>query len=369
MHRRLAGRLTGPVTKWFVLVVWLVVVAGAAGFASKLTEVQNNEAASWLPASAESTRALERIAPFQDPNAIPTVVVYERTSGLTRDDLAAAAAQTADFAALDGVSGEVVGPVPSADGQAAQSVVTFDFGAEGWNEMPAAADALRDLAAIDGVTIHIAGAGGQAADSAEAFAGIDGTLLLATLAVVVLILLLTYRSPVLWVLPIVSAVFALFTTEAVVYFLARYADLTVNGQSQGILTVLVIGAGTDYALLLVARYREELRRHEDRHVAMAVALHRATPAILASAATVSIGMLCLLAADMSSTAGLGPVNAIGVVITFLVMVTLLPALLVICGRWIFWPRRPGLGSVEPTAAACGPGSVGSSRRDRAGSGS
>ncbi len=208
---------------------------------------------------------------------------------------------------------------------------------------------MRSIAAIDGVTTHIAGAGGQAADSAEAFAGIDGTLLFASLGVVIVILLITYRSPTLWLLPIVSAMFALFTSQAVIYFLAKYADLTVNGQSQGILTVLVVGAGTDYALLLVARYREELRRHEDRHEAMAFALHRAAPAIFASAGTVVVGMLCLGLAEMNSTAGLGPVNAIGVTITLLVMVTLLPALLVICGRWIFWPKRPTFGSPEPTS--------------------
>jgi len=134
-----------------------------------------------------------------------------------------------------------------------------------------------------------------------------------------------------------------------VYLLAKNAGLTVNGQSQAILSILVIGAGTDYALLLVARYREELRRHEDRHEAMAFALHRAAPAILASAATVAVGMLCLSFADLNSTAGLGPVNAIGVAVTFLVMVTLLPALLVICGRWVFWPKRPSFGSPEPTS--------------------
>ena len=132
-----------------------------------------------------------------------------------------------------------------------------------------------------------------------------------------------------------------------VYLLAKYADLTVNGQSQAILGILVIGAGTDYALLLVARYREELRRHEDRHEAMAFALHRAAPAILASAATVVVGMLCLVVADLNSTAGMGPVLAVGIAITFLVMVTLLPALLVIFGRWMFWPKRPAFGCVEP----------------------
>ena len=131
---------------------------------------------------------------------------------------------------------------------------------------------------------------------------------------VIVILLFTYRSPILWLLPVVSAGAALLVAQAVIYFLAKNFDLTVNGQSQGILTVLVFGAGTDYALLLVARYREELRRHEDRHEAMAFALHRAAPAIIASASTVILGMLCLLLAEMNSTAGLGPVSAIGIAV-------------------------------------------------------
>jgi putative drug exporter of the RND superfamily len=348
MHRQIAGKLTGRVTKWIVLFVWLCAFVGLGSFSSKLTEVQNNEAASWLPSSAESTRALEKLEPFQDPDAIPTVLVYEKKSGLTRDDLAAARTQVADIQALDGVLGEVVGPIPSADGQAAQTVVTFDLGKNGWEKMPDTADQLREIAAIDGVRVYVAGSGGQAADSYEAFAGIDSTLLLAALGVVIVILLFTYRSPVLWILPIFSVVVSLASSMGLVYFLAKYADLTVNGQSQAILSILVIGAGTDYALLLVARYREELRRHEDRHEAMAFALHRAAPAILASAATVAVGMLCLMFAEMSSTAGLGPVTAIGVGVTFLVMVTLLPALLVICGRWIFWPKRPAYRSPEPT---------------------
>ena len=348
MHRQVAGKLTGPVVKWVVLAFWVVVLAVSSGFAGKLIDVQNNEAASWLPASAESTRALDKLAPFQDPNDIPTVVVYVRDGGLTADDMAAIESQAAELQNMDGVVGEAVGPIVSQDGEVGQTIVTYNFGKNGWNDLPDTADEIRDIAVIEGVTVHLAGAGGQAADSAEAFAGIDGTLLLASLGVVILILLLTYRSPVLWVLPIVSAVFALFTSEAVIYFLAKYADLTVNGQSQAILTVLVIGAGTDYALLLVARYREELRRHEDRHEAMAFALHRAAPAIFASAATVVAGMLCLMLAEMNSTAGLGPVTAIGVTITLLVMVTLLPALLVICGRWVFWPKRPTFGSPEPT---------------------
>ena len=351
MHRQIAGRLTGPVTKWLVLGFWILVVVGATAFAgpfgSKLSNVQNNEASSWLPQNAESTRALDRLAAFQDPNALPTVVVYVRRSGLTPKDLAAMKAQTADFQRLHGVSGRVVGPIPSRDGQVAETLVTYDFGKDGWNAMPPAVKKLRAAAETPGVTVHIAGPGGQAADSAEAFSGIDSTLLYSTVIVVVAVLLLTYRSPVLWVLPVVSAATALTVSQSAVYALAKYADLTVNGQSQGILTVLVFGAGTDYALLLVARYREELRRHQDRHEAMAFGLHRATPAIIASGMTVVLGMLCLLVAEMSSTRGMGPVAAVGILVALAVMVTLLPALLVITGRWIFWPARPRFGSHEP----------------------
>ena len=364
MHRQIAGRLTGPATKWIVVILWIIVTAGASTFAAKLADEQNNEASSWLPESAESTRALEKLVAFQDPNAIPTLVVYEKESGLTDDDLAAIEEQAVELAGLDGVEEVVEGRRPpvvspataeqvgmagvSDDGQVAQTLVTFNFGADGWNALPDAADEVRSIAQLEGGEIYIAGAGGQAADSAEAFGGIDTTLLFSTLGVVIVILLVTYRSPVLWILPIFCAGVALFSSQALIYFLARYADLTVNGQSYAILTILVIGAGTDYALLLVARYREELRRHDDRHEAMAFALHRAAPAILASAATVVLGMLCLLLAEMNSTAGLGPVAAIGIGVTFLVMVTLLPALLVVCGRWVFWPKRPAFGSPEPT---------------------
>ncbi len=349
MHRQIAGALTGRVTKWLVVLFWIGAFAALGSFAGKLTEVQNNEASSWLPANAESTRALDRLAPFQDPNAIPTTVVYEKESGLTEQDLAALRSQAAELQAMDDVTGDVVGPIPSPDGQVAQTVVTYDLGANGWNLMPGIAEQIHDIASVDGGTVYVAGVGGQAVDAAEAFEGLDSTLLLAALGVVIILLLLTYRSPVLWILPILSVVVALSTSLGLIYFLAKYADLTVNGQSQAIVSILVIGAGTDYALLLVARYREELRRHRDRHEAMAFALHRATPAIIASGGTVIAGMLCLTLAEMNSTAGLGPVCAVGIAVGLLAMITLLPALLVIFGRWMFWPKRPSFGSSEPTS--------------------
>ena len=365
MHRQIAGALTGRVTKWIVLVAVLLLTGIMATFSAKLTSVQNNEASSWLPESAESTKVLEELSETVDPNDIPTLVVYHRDGGLTDDDLAQIEADGPELAKIDGVTEEGVltpaaaeaaaaqgAPVPtlvSEDGDVAYVYFVLNFGANGWNDIPEAADEIRDISTLDGGEVHLAGYGGQAADSAEAFEGIDTNLIFATLAVVIVILLFTYRSPILWLLPILCAVSANFIATGLVYLLAKYADLTVNGQSQAILSILVIGAGTDYALLLVARYREELRRHEDRHDAMAFALHRAAPAIFASAATVAVGMLCLSFADLNSTAGLGPVLAIGVAVTMLVMITLLPALLVICGRWVFWPKRPAFRSAEPTA--------------------
>jgi RND superfamily putative drug exporter len=347
---QVAGWITHRYLKFAVIVFWLVVVALLGPLAGKLTGAQDNDATSWLPASSESTEVLEVAGGFVSSNTIPAVIVYERPSGLTPDDLEAVAADAEEFGALGTLDGDVIGPIPSEDGEAVQIIVPLDLGSDGWN---LAADAVDDLRATaedgpDGLDVYVTGPAGSAADSSAAFEGIDGTLLYAAMAVVIVILLITYRSPILWILPVVSAGVALVVSQALIYLLADNYDLTVNAQSAGILTVLVFGAGTDYALLLVARYREELRKHGDRHEAMALALHRASPAIIASGATVAIGMLCLLFATMNSTAGLGPVAAVGVGVAVLVMLTLLPALLVTCGRWIFWPRTPRLGDDEPS---------------------
>src|SRR5689334_3488397 len=165
MHATFAGRLTGRISKWAVLVFWLIAFGVGGTFGSKLMDVQNNEASSWLPESAESTRALDRLTPFYDPDTIPTVVAYEKKGGLSPADVAAAKAQAREFASIKGVEGDVVGPVPSEDGKAMQTLVNFNFGANGWMKMPDTADKLRDIASIDGVTTYITGSGGQAADA------------------------------------------------------------------------------------------------------------------------------------------------------------------------------------------------------------
>jgi RND superfamily putative drug exporter len=347
---RLAALPCGKVSKWIVLALWIVAIAVSFGPASKLTGAQENDAVSWLPGKAESTEVLKATEQFSSPDEIPAVLVYERPDGITPADQQAVARHVTQYAELRDIDRDVIGPIPSEDGKALQVLVPINAGSGGWETIGERAADIRRVAADrpDGMSFHVTGPGGFAADSQEAFAGIDGKLLYSAAAVVIIILLLTYRSPVLWLLPLLSAGVALFSAQAVVYYLATEANLTVNAQSAGILTVLVFGAGTDYALLLVARYREELRRHEDRHEAMAFALHRSGPAIIASGSTVVAGMLCLLLASMNSTSGLGPVAAVGIVIALAAMLTLLPALLVICGRWVFWPLRPMYGSDDHT---------------------
>jgi len=352
MSRGVAERISGRTAKWVILVIWLAIMVFGGVVGSQLTDAQNNETSSWLPGDAESTLAIEQLSAFQSQDALTAAIVYERAGGLTPQDQEAAGADAAAIAELGGLVGQVQGPIPSEDGEALQTLATFDRGSDTFLLSPDVVDEVHEIAddGPEGLSVYVTGQLGNAADSAEAFEGIDGTLLIATVSIVIVLLLLTYRSPVLWILPILSAVTALLAAQGVIYLLVDNFGLTVNAQSAGILTVLVIGAGTDYALLLVARYREELRVHADRHEAMAEALHRAGPAMLASGGTVILGMLCLLAATMNSTQGLGPVAAIGVVVALLAMTTLLPALLVIVSRWVFWPVRPTFGSDEPTAS-------------------
>jgi putative drug exporter of the RND superfamily len=346
--RGIAGLVCGRWSKWAVLALWVAVVAVAGPLAGKLNSAQQNDASAWLPKDAESTRVIELAKRFTPSDTLPAVVVYELPGPVTRGDQARVAADAERFAGLDHVGGKVVGPIPASDGRALEVVVPVEMGSGGWNDVAPVVEEVRSIARSGGGSVHVTGPAGYATDFADVFSGFDATLLYITAAIVVVILLLTYRSPTLWLLPLTCVFVALTAAQAVIYLLARNGGLTVNGQSAFILTVLVFGAGTDYALLLTARYREELRRHADRHQAMAVALGRAAPAIIASAATVILSLLTLLVAELASTKSLGPVMAVGVAVGLFAMVTLLPALLVIFGRWVFWPRRPTLGSAEPT---------------------
>ena len=349
--RKIAEIPAGSWTKWVVVGFWVAVLVVMFPLSTKLMGVEKNDAKAWLPASAESTKVLDVQSHFQSPNVYPGVVVYLRASGLTAADRAKAAADARKFAGVPGaVPGQVVGPIPSADGRALQTILQVNLGAKGFADANKAVDAIHAItnSNANGLVSHITGPLGNAADSNNVFKGISGTLLYSAVAVVIVILLITYRSPVLWLLPVISSGVALIIAQAVIYLLAAHAGLTVNGLSAGILEVLVFGASTDYALLIVARYREELRRHDRRHPAMATALRRAGPAIIASAATVVVALLMLSVAELNSTKSLGPVLAIGVAVGMFVMITLLPALLVTFPRGVFWPYRPAYGSAEPT---------------------
>ncbi|MFG1882331.1 MMPL family transporter [Micromonospora sp. NPDC049102] len=332
-----------------VVLAWLVIGAVAGPYAGRLSEVSTNDNAAFLPTDAEATRAQDLAGGFVDRETTLALVVYERSSGITDADRQRVAADAARFARVPGVVTPLPPPIPSEDGQALQIVVPVDD-AEG-EEIGAVVQQVRDIAGgdRDGLSVDVAGPAGLLADLIEVFSAIDGPLLLVTLVVVLIILLIVYRSPVLWIFPLLAAGMSYALASVFVYLLADADILKLNGQAQGILTVLVFGAGTDYALLLIARYREELHRHERPWGAMRAAWRGAAPAIIASGGTVIVSLLCLLLSSLNSNRALGPVAAIGIAATLLVMLTFLPALLVLGGRWAFWPRRPRVDQSDPQA--------------------
>ncbi|MBB4950697.1 RND superfamily putative drug exporter [Kitasatospora gansuensis] len=337
----------GRVGKWVVLALWAVLLVPALMLAGQLGDVEKNDNSAWLPGNAESTKVVERAERFQLGDTLPAIVIYDRAEGVTPADLAEAQADVEAFKGIDNVVGQPHGPLKAQDGKAIQTVVQLHKDQTGWEGIGKTVAAMNKVGEenANGLGFHITGPAGYAADSIKAFSG-GGALTTITALVVVVILLLTYRSPVLPLLPLLTVGVALVTSEAVIYLLAKNVGLVVNKQTSFILTVLVFGAATDYALLLISRYREELLRHEDRHEAMAEALYRSGPAIVASAATVAVSLMLLMLATLNSTQGLGPACAVGVLIGLLAMVTLMPALLVVCGRWIFWPVKPSYGSAE-----------------------
>ncbi|WP_136519732.1 MMPL family transporter [Cellulomonas telluris] len=352
------------------LLVWLA-VGGVGGMAQgRLAQVQTNDAAAFLPSSAESTRAAEASRELVDSQTLPALVVLAPAEGgsVTRAQLAAAqevAAAVPDRPVPGGdgtwgdlLTGDVV-PVPAEDGEAVLLAVPLDAdrGEERIGEERVSAllvEDLRELLAQDlgatadeagdlGLNAWVTGPAGFVTDLSGAFAGIDGILLLVALGAVLLILVVVYRSPFLPLVVIVTAVFALALAGLVVYHLADAGVLVLNGQSQGILSILVVGASVDYALLLVARHREELRRHDHPADALRRAWRRSLEPILASAGTVVAGLLCLLLSQLASNRSLGPVAAIGIGAAVLSALTLLPALLLVAGRRsrvLFWPRVP-----------------------------
>jgi RND superfamily putative drug exporter len=348
---------------WAMLVVilWFVITGIFGPLFGKLTSVQENNNSSFLPKGAEATLAADQIKLFssQDSFNFPALVLFEGSSTpatfaamnervlqVGNLSLAGTTATISDFLA----QGASISVFPSRDSKALLANIPLDGNAISEllpnNEpvLPAVVEALREdlepIAKANGFEPYVTGPAGLLGDLFGAFGSIDSTLLLTTLAVVAVILIVVYRSPILWIIPLVSALFALSTAGGIVYLLAKNDIIDVDGQSQGILSVLVIGAATDYALLLIARYREELHLFENRFDAMRTAYKGVWEPILASGSTVAISLLVLLFSQLTNTAGLGPIGAIGIVVSMFTILTLLPALLLIFGRWIFWPRIP-----------------------------
>ncbi|MFJ4358275.1 MMPL family transporter [Streptomyces massasporeus] len=337
---RTAQRRARRLVPLVLLLVWLGVGGTLGPYAGKLGEVATNDQAAFLPRSAESTRVLEARAAFDQSETVPAIVVWTADGARFTEDRQAEA--TRAVAALAGKPGVVGRPSPallSDDREAIQAVVQLepDLG----DELPTVLDAVREAAgAVPDTTAQIAGPAASQADLSDAFAGIDGLLLGVALGAVLLILLLVYRSVLLPFLIILGSVFALGLACAVVYALADRDVVRVDGQVQGILSILVIGAATDYALLLAARFREELALSGDRFGAAVAAVRRSFGAITASAATVALGLLALFASDLTNNRALGPVGAIGIGCAVLATLTFLPAALALLGRTAYWPSRP-----------------------------
>lgn len=353
-----------------LVVAWLAVGGVGGPLFGKLEEVQQNDSGAFLPASAESTRAQELLTTFNTSGAgdvLPLTIAFEKSAtGFTDADIqqligvvlkastSGEAAKVVKQVQFNGVNVPAVFPATaeqaasavSKDREAFVAVVNLDpqkieeLG--GFAEVPLVVDEIAAQVSepLPNIRGYVTGPAGFFAELGRAFAGIDGRLLQITLAVVAVILLLVYRSPFLWIFPLLSSVFALSGAIIGVYYLAKAGWLDLNGQSQGIMFVLVLGAATDYALLLVARYREELTKHESKYTAMGQALRASWEPIVASAGTVIAGLMCLLLSDLSSNASLGPVSAIGIVFAVIASLTFLPAVLVLFGRFLFWPFVP-----------------------------
>ncbi|MFJ8540429.1 MMPL family transporter [Streptomyces sp. NPDC093586] len=329
---------------WLVLGLWIAVLAVTSPFASRLSDVQRDRAVDYLPASADSTQAAKIQDRLPGGEATEMVVVYHRDTGLTAADKAVAAEQIAEIAGAHRLTNRPVG-VPSTDGTTLMYPVASTEPGQDEEARDALVGAVRDVArGGDGLAVEVGGPGALATDAGEVYDSLDGPLLYTTAAVVALLLILIYRSPFLWLVPLTVAGIADYLSMGVAYGLNQWFGTSVSGQSSGIMTILVFGVGTDYALLLVSRYREELRRVERPYDAMAAALRGCGPAVLASSGTVAAGLLCLLAADLNSSRGMGPLGTVGVLCALAAMLTLLPAILVLLGRRVFWPLVPRHGS-------------------------
>ena len=335
--------ITGRRAKYLVVLAVLLVAGGLASLAGKV--VLTSDPAVLLPDGAESVRALRAIERFPSGDVTPAVIVATRPGGLTDADREVLRRLDTDVPG----AGQPSPPQMSDDGATAVVVVPFSDIAE--DRLVAAVETLRErLSELEGDRLgtNVTGGAGFAADVSDVFGGINGTLLIGAATIVLILLVLIYRSPIFWLIPFFTVLLTEGASRGTQYLLGE-AGFSITGQAAGTASVLVFGAATDYALLLVARYREELGRHEDTHEAMRVALRGAAPAIVASAMTVVLALLTLLLARVGSSEALGPLAAAGVFLAMVFSLTLLPATLLIAGRGAFWPRIPRAG-----AEAAGP---------------
>ncbi|TQJ34234.1 MMPL family transporter [Arthrobacter sp. SLBN-122] len=330
--------------RWLVPVILVLTWLGLAGVGGptfgRLEEVSSNDQASFLPASAEATEAQDWQAKFRDSDEVPGIIVIEKNEAFTPAQLGELATLKASLEELK-LGSTVIGPIPSKDAKAVQFVVPVGSSVE----VKDAAKELRETvteAAPEGTQTFVTGPAGLAADLTAAFGGIDGILLLVALSAVFVILLIVYRSLLLPIMVLLTSVFALCAAILLVFGMAKAGWIQLNGQSQGILSILVIGAATDYALLFVARFREALTHTTNRTAAVLTAWKASFEPILASGATVIIALLCLLFSDLNSNKALGPVAAAGILCALFAALTLLPALMALLGRAAFWPFRPKL---------------------------
>src|SRR3954451_22771246 len=342
---RLLTLPAGRRSKFLVAAVFILVSAVVGGlFAGKFEDAQKNETVSFLPGKAESVKSLKAVKRYPGGELQPAVIVYERKTGLTAADRARVLADRRAFQQKRPSIALPPGrPVFSPDGRAALFALPIRATGDS-KRFEGGMDDIRGRVSGEqgGLTVKVTGAAGYGADAVKVFGNINGTLLGVTALIVLILLVMIYRSPIFCAIPFFTVLLAESAARGFGYLLAE-AGVTINGQSGGILPVLVFGAGTDYALLLVSRYREELRRHDDKHEAMRIAMLSAGPAILASGLTVIAALLTLSIAEVNGTAGLGPIGAMGVGLAMISTLTLLPAALTICGRNWFWPRIPHLG--------------------------
>ena len=335
----------GRRTKWLFLAGWTAILLLLGSSALEFNDAQNNKDANYLPQSAESLKAIHIEEDAFGDELLTGLLVYQNPDGMTRQDKAAVLAATAQLTEQP-VEGQFGKPTPLFLEDGKTAALYFQMRAGGSKEVLFNANAQLEAVAAKApadMTVHLTGQAGFFNDQAEIFDTIDGNLLIGTVLLISLLLLLIYRSPFLWLLPLTAVGIAEITSRGLGTELAE-RGATITSQSAALMTVLVFGVGTDYALLIIARYRDELRHREDAHEAMAVALSRSGPTILASSSTVIAALLCLMLADVNATAGAGPIGAMGIAIAMLAMLTLLPALLLVFGRPVFWPFIPRAGT-------------------------